>query len=197
MQAPIDKQKHPDHEPVLLLSAGQTRIVGAFILIALGVVFLLGQAKLLNYGSNWWVIFLVIPGLALLWSALTTYQHTHALRGKAGAQVIAGAVLVLLSVIFVVDPTWSFTRGWTLDTYFPFLRAINWGQLWPWFLIVPGLALLYSAVRNRVAASGIGGAALVVVGLIFLLNISWNAVWPLVIVAFGVWLLVGTRPKQA
>ncbi|MCC7446760.1 MAG: hypothetical protein IT324_05050 [Anaerolineae bacterium] len=188
-------QDHDKPDTLSLLSAGQARVGGALMLIALGIVFLLGQANLLNYGSSWWVIFLAIPGLMLLWAAFTTYQHSRAFNARVGAQVIVGAVLVLLSIIFIFDPTWSFTRGLNIDI--PFLRSINWDRVWPWFLIVPGVALLYSAYRSRVLGTGVVGAVLVVIGLVFVLDISWNVVWPLVIVAIGVWLLTGARPKRS
>lgn len=197
MHTPLNKnlQDHDQPETPALLSSGQARVGGALILIALGIVFFLGQAKILNYGSNWWVIFLAIPGLVLLWAAFTTYQHAGVFNRRVGAQVIPGAILILLSIIFIIDPTWSFTRGLNFDI--PFLRGINWDRIWPWALIVVGAALLYQAFRSRVVGTGVVGAALVVVGLVFVLNISWDVVWPLIIIALGVWLLTGAKPKRA
>jgi hypothetical protein len=181
------------HREPLLLASGQIRFGIALILIAMGIVFFLGQANILDYGGSWWVIFIAIPGLILLWAGRTTHQQAGKVNTSAVIQGFLGAVCILLSIIFVFDPTWSFTRGWRLDTYFPFLRDINWGQVWPWFLVVPGVVLLYSGYSSRSISAGVIGGALVVVGLVFILNISWNAVWPLAIVAVGVWLLFGGR----
>jgi hypothetical protein len=169
----------------------------AFILIALGAVFFLGQAKALDYSSSWWVIFIAIPGIALLWAAFTTHQQAGGFTTLTVIQAILGVAAILLSVIFLVDPQWSFTRSWRIDNVFPFLRDIYWDRIWPWFLILPGAWLLYVAFRQRQLGTGIIGAALVVVGAVFVLSISWDVVWPLAIVALGVGLLLYRRPVQS
>lgn len=111
--------------------------VWAIILIAVGAVFLLMEAGVVNRGGNWWVIFLLIPGLALLWGAYTTYARAGALTNRTIMQVIAGGGLVLLTAIFVFDPTWSFTRG------------VNWDLIWPSALIVLGVGMLVAVFWRR------------------------------------------------
>ncbi len=180
-----------------LLSPGQFRTLGALILIALGSVFFLGQARILDYSSSWWVIFIAIPGLVLLAAASITLRRTGTFSGLALTQAVLGGICIVLSIIFIFDPIWSFTHGWTLDRYFPFLRTINWDSVWPWFLVVPGAAILYSAVQRRNVGTGVFGGALIVVGFVFILDISWDVVWPLAIVAAGVGLLLGGMRRQS
>jgi hypothetical protein len=179
------------HDPTPILSAGQLRTTGALILIALGFVLFLGEARLLDYSSSWWVIFIAIPGLVLLGAGALRLRQGGAGSRMATTQLIVGGLCILLSIIFIIDPTWSFTRGWALDRYFPFLSGLNWDRIWPWLLAVPGAAILVSAYQRRSVRAGVAGGALVLVGLVFILNISWDVVWPLAIIAAGVGLLLG------
>jgi hypothetical protein len=107
-----------------------------------------------------------------------------------------GVIALVLTAIFIFDPTWSFTRGWTLFGDWPLFRGVNWDALWRWALVVLGAAFLLVAYRNRSWGIGILGAAVLVVGLVFVLNISWNLVWPLAIVAVGVGMLLYGRARN-
>jgi hypothetical protein len=124
-------------------------LTGALLLIALGLVFLLQEGGLLSHSANWWVIFLLIPGLDVLWNGFVNYRQTHSFGGAAGVQLIGGAALVLLSAIFVFDPTWSFTRGWTLFNNFRLFSDINWDVVWPFALIVLGAWVLLGGLRRK------------------------------------------------
>jgi hypothetical protein len=86
----------------------------------------------------------------------------------------------------VLDPTWSFTRAWTIDEIFPVLRLVDWDDVWQISLIVFGIAAIGLAMFQRVVGAGVMGAVLLVVGLTFQLDVSWDYVWPLFVVALGV-----------
>ncbi|HVO41044.1 MAG TPA: hypothetical protein VMT34_00390 [Aggregatilineales bacterium] len=197
----FDTNIQPDNRPpsrhyiAHLLSQAQLRITVALLLIATGIVFLLGEGKLLDYSSPWWVIYIAIPGLVLVGSAASNYYRLGTMTGVVGTQLVMGLIAILLSLIFVFDPTWSFTRGWG-NWHIPILDSIDWGHLWPWFLVVPGAGLVYTGLRQHALGTAVFGGILVVVGGVFIFNISWNAVWPLAIVALGVAVLFGIKPRR-
>lgn len=191
-----DEFEHSRRHVTHFLSPDQVKITAALLLVATGIVFFLAEGGILSYSSSWWVIYIGIPGLVLLWSAYATYRHVGAMNGMATIQLILGIIAILLSVIFIVDPHWSFTTTWFNWRNIPILGAINWNSIWPWILVLLGAALIYDGVRRHVAGTGVFGAILVVVGAVFILNISWNAVWPLAIVAAGIGLLFSNRRQR-
>jgi|SRR5450432_1939068 hypothetical protein len=128
------KRGQPDGAPIgtdsgLHIHNGQVRMVGAFVLIGLGVIFLLQEFGLnIPFLNNWWALFILVPGLALLWRAYTGYQAAGRSTSEVNGQAFGGAVLVILASIFLFN----------LDI----------GKFWPLFLIVPGIFLLLNP-RNE------------------------------------------------
>jgi cell wall-active antibiotic response 4TMS protein YvqF len=90
-------------------------------LIGLGVVFLI-QNYLGREIHNWWALFILIPVFFTLERGYASLQAGRS--AEAIGQLMGGLVLVALIVIFLFD--------------LPF------GQLWPIFLIIGGLSLLFS-----------------------------------------------------
>ncbi|MBK8020928.1 MAG: hypothetical protein IPK19_05730 [Chloroflexi bacterium] len=193
MSSNTQPQLHPDHPKAFeLVSSGQVRAAVALMLIALGGVFFLGQAGALDFGSNWWVLFIAIPGATLLYAAFATFRHAGQVNRPVVVQLVIGLLALLLALIFVVDPNWTFTHHlFGIQVDIPFLNTIDWDRVWSWFLVVPGAGLLLSSFLRRVVAPGIFGGVLMGVGLVFVFDISWDAVWPLAIAAVGVGLLQG------
>jgi hypothetical protein len=95
--------------------------VPGLVLIGLGVVFLI-QNYLGREIHNWWALFILIPVFFTLERGYASLQAGRS--AEAIGQLIGGVVLVALIVIFLFD--------------LPF------GQLWPIFLIIGGLSLLFS-----------------------------------------------------
>jgi hypothetical protein len=106
---------------------GGSWIIGA-ALVVLGAIFLI--QNLTGYSlQNWWALFILIPAIGSFASAWRIYQAngqrlTTAVRGPA----IGGLILTLVALIF--------------------LLGLNWGTLWPVFIIVGGLALLLNALAG-------------------------------------------------
>jgi len=90
-------------------------------LIGLGVVFLV-QNYLGREIHNWWALFILLPVFFTLERGYTSLQAGR--TAEAIGQLIGGLLLVALIVIFLFD--------------LPF------GQIWPIFLIIGGLSLLFS-----------------------------------------------------
>ena len=159
----------------------------ALLLVALGIVFFLLNTNVLSDNSNWWVIFLAIPGLGLLWTALTSYQEHQRAGAMETSEVVVGVLLLLLTVIFIFDPTWTFLN---FGQVFP---NVNWDKVWPFALIVPGVVGLVLGGVRRSAGLLTFGVLLTVLGGIFFFNINWNYAWPFALIIAGLLLFFGRR----
>jgi hypothetical protein len=94
------------------------------VLIGLGLVFL-AQNYLGQPIRNWWALFILIP---VFFTLERGYASLRAGRNAEAIGELTGAlVLVALIVIFIFE--------------LPF------GQLWPIFLIIGGISLLFSGRR--------------------------------------------------
>lgn len=166
-----------------LLTREELIVMVGLTLISLGLVFLLGQANILDYGSPWWTLFIGVPGLVFLGAGVLTFRHHGHMTPMAWVQVVVGLLATVLALIFLIDPTWSFTRDWTL------FKGDFWNTLWPWALVALGVVAFAAGVIRREFATGLLGVLVGIVGLVFIFNISWNVVWPLAIVAVGIGML--------
>lgn len=97
--------------------------------------------------------------------------------------LIAGGILIALGVVFLFRDR--------ID--------LDWGYIWPFFLIVPGAFVLVRALfgsDHRDKTGGfIGGAILVFLGGVFLFqnfyDLDWSKVWPFFLIIPGAGLLLG------
>lgn len=96
--------------------------VGAIVLIGLGVIFLLQNFGVFQIG-NWWALFILL-GTAGAWgSAWRIYQN----NGRRITPAVTGAFIGGLFPLAVA---------------LIFLFNLNWGAMWPIFLIIAGVAVL-------------------------------------------------------
>ncbi|MCL4262946.1 MAG: hypothetical protein KJ069_07010 [Anaerolineae bacterium] len=95
------------------------------ILIVIGGLYLLHDAGYLPALTNWWALFLLLPGAGVLSAALGAYRQ----NGGHWTSDVLG--LLLFSLLFF---------GMTAV----FLFGLNFGWLLPLFLIAAGLLLLFS-----------------------------------------------------
>ena len=126
--------------------AGQ-RVVPALLLIATGLAFLLAQTGVIDWGSPWWVIYIAIPSLAAVVAGAGASQRAGTVTATATGQLIVGGIGLLLSIIFVFDPTWSFTRG--VGIFFPWLSWISWDLMWPIAIVLLGVGVLLAPRPRR------------------------------------------------
>jgi len=100
------------------------------VLIAIGGLFLLHNAGILPTFTNWWALFLLLPGVGTLSAALGAYQRNG---GHWTAEVtgpfLGGLLFLGLTALFLFD--------------------LNYGWLWPLFLIAAGLLLLFRPTLSR------------------------------------------------
>ncbi|KAA3643383.1 MAG: hypothetical protein DWQ07_23000 [Chloroflexi bacterium] len=102
---------------------GSNSWIWGLALIAVGGLLLLGNFTDFNFidVSNWWAIFILVPGISMLANAFSASR-----RGRSGGgQAIWGGFLVLLALSFFLN--------------------ISFALIWPVFLILAGAGLLFRA----------------------------------------------------
>jgi len=95
--------------------------LGGIVIIAVGVIFLLG-----NFGfhlpPHWWAVLLLIPAVGLLVTAIRFYRVDNSFNGRAMGPAIGGVILLAMA----------------LAIFF----GLNWGLFWPIVLIAVGAAIV-------------------------------------------------------
>lgn len=103
------------------------RLTGAFILIGLGTVFLLRSFGIIDGDFNWWALFIVVPGIGLLFGAFVNFLQ-YGLDSRVKGQTFGAIMTLMVGFIFLFD--------------------LDWGKVWPLFLIVPGVAMLLGLIGD-------------------------------------------------
>lgn len=109
----------------------RTGWLGGLIIIVIGVAFLLRNFGWVEWPlfENWWAIFILIPALASLGNAWRSYQVQGHLTGEVIGSLIGGCTLLLVALVFLLQ--------------------LNWGAIWPVFLILAGLGILLRGMFSR------------------------------------------------
>ena len=96
-------------------------ILGA-ILILIGVIFLAQNLTDWDVGNwNWWALFILIPAFGSLANAWRIYQAEGRVPKMRGP-LVGGFALLLVTIILLFD--------------------LDWGTMWPLFLIIVGVGAL-------------------------------------------------------
>ena len=96
---------------------------GALILI--GVLFM-AQNLGAFYLRNWWALFILIPAIGSFAAAWNSYQANGRLTTAGRGSLVGGGIMVLVAAIL--------------------LFGLDFGLLWPIFLIIGGLVVLLNAL---------------------------------------------------
>jgi hypothetical protein len=99
------------------------------VLILIGIVFIVRNVTGLSF-DNWWALFILIPALGSLATAWQMFERngqrfTAASRGP----LIGGIVLLAVTAVFLFN--------------------IDWGKVWPLFIILVGLGILLSSFDRK------------------------------------------------
>ena len=95
------------------------------VLIVIGVVFLLQNVSGFRF-DNWWAIFILIPALSSFAMVWRIYQSNGRLTSAARGPLIGGLTTLTVALVF--------------------LLGLDWGKIWPVFLIIAGVGALLSAL---------------------------------------------------
>jgi len=99
--------------------------VGGAILILIGAYFLFRNVTGLSI-NNWWAIFVLIPAISAFGRAYSIYKADGRLSASARGSLIGGLVFIFAFIVFLFN--------------------LNFGTLWPVFLILGGVFLLINAL---------------------------------------------------
>ena len=99
------------------------------VLILIGIVFIIRNVTGLLF-NNWWALFILIPALGSLVTSYQMYERndrrfTAASRGP----LVGGVVLLAVTAVFLFN--------------------LDWGVVWPFFVILVGLGVLFSAFERK------------------------------------------------
>ena len=99
--------------------------IGGAILMLVGVIFLI--QNLTNFSlNNWWALFILIPAVSSFNRAYRVYTADGRFSANARGALIGGLVFTFVAFVFLFN--------------------LNFGTLWPVFLILGGIGLLINAV---------------------------------------------------
>lgn len=96
--------------------------LGGAVLIGLGIWFLVQNIAGVSLG-NWWALFILIPALWSFWRAWTLYQKDGNVTHRVANAVYGGLFPFAIAVIFLFN--------------------LNFGKLWPVFLIIVGIGAFF------------------------------------------------------
>ena len=99
------------------------------VLILIGIVFIVQNVAGITL-NNWWALFILIPAIGLL---VTTYQ-TWIKNDRRFTATSRGPLIGALALLGVTAV---------------FLFNLDWGRVWPFFLILAGLAMLLSSLQRK------------------------------------------------
>jgi len=102
-------------------------IIG-LIIILIGLIFLLRNFDILDLGHRWWALFFLIP-VSYLFAEVWRSWRTS---GGKFPQQARGSLIGLVTLLVLM---------------FIFLLGLNWGLVWPVFIIIGGLSLLLTGWR--------------------------------------------------
>ena len=100
---------------------GKNNSVAGLVLIAIGLIFLISNVTNWHL-DNWWALFIMIPALTNFCKAWRSYQRHGRFTRSARGSLTGGLILTLVSSAFLFD--------------------LDWGLIWPLFLIIGGLSAL-------------------------------------------------------
>ena len=113
----IDAAEKDDH--------GHGAWVPGLILIGIGAYFLLTNFTDFEL-HNWWALFILIPAFGSLGKFMSDYRRAGRITGDARGALIGGLIMLFVAAIF--------------------LFGLDWGAVWPVFLIIAGLGALLSGL---------------------------------------------------
>lgn len=94
-------------------------------LMIIGGLFLLDNFGIVQVAKyNWWAGFILVPGINMLWNALIYYRQSGKINKRARQSSFWGVILIALAFIFLFN--------------------LDFGLLFPVFMILLGIYLLSS-----------------------------------------------------
>jgi hypothetical protein len=103
-------------------------LVAGVVIIGVGLIFLVSNVTGYHL-NNWWALFILIPAIASFVNAWNAYREDGRWSKRARGGLFGGLIIGLVAVIFLFN--------------------LDWGNVWPLFLILGGLAVLLGGWFDR------------------------------------------------
>ena len=140
--------------------------VFAFILIVIGMIFLLDSLEIIAGISKMWPIFVFLLGLGFL---MLFYPEKNKKRNALQLGIATG--LILLSILFF---------------YLNFTAWVKLAKLWPIFLIIVGLSIGICYFTLKRVSFLYTGLILIMLGIVFYLVFAISTrLWPVSLILVG------------
>lgn len=125
VKAPAAETNEPPEGEREHRRSGSSTWISGVALIIIGLVFLLQNITSLSLG-NWWALFILIPAIASLGQAWRGYRQQGKIGASARGSLTGGLILLLVAIVF--------------------LFGLDWGKVWPLFLVIIGLGALLTGL---------------------------------------------------
>ncbi len=102
--------------------------LGGLGLVLLGLVFLLNNLGYLVIG-NWWALFILLPAIGEYVNAYMQYRDAGRFTASVRGSVIGGIIFTLIAALLLFE--------------------LDWGKLWPLFIIVAGISGLLATIPKE------------------------------------------------
>lgn len=99
-------------------SKKETRYWTGALLVLLGIYLLLEKSGYIPELENWWALFIILPGLATIGSALKSLTDGGIITRRIIDRIASGVTIMFVGCVMLF--------GW------------RWSQIWPVFLIIIG-----------------------------------------------------------
>jgi hypothetical protein len=104
-------------------AAHHSTLAPGLVLILIGGIFLIVNVTGM-YLQNWWALFILIPALSSFARGWQSYEKHGRLTRSARRSFVGSLFFILIATVF--------------------LLGLNWGTIWPLFLILFGIKVLAS-----------------------------------------------------
>jgi hypothetical protein len=101
-------------------------MLAAFAFMAIGMFLLLRNLEVIHFVNNWWALFMLIPIAYLLSSAFRLRrENAGAFPPEARNSLVTSGIIACTMLIFLLE--------------------LSWREMWPLFLILVGLGMVWKA----------------------------------------------------
>ena len=104
-------------------------IFWAIALMVVGSVLLIRNLLGVEWGQNWWAIFILIPAAGSFSGAIAAARHSGRLSAAARSSLGSGLVVLTVALIFLFN--------------------LDWGTWWPLMLISPGISMILGSFPDE------------------------------------------------
>ena len=163
-------------------SRSTTNLATGIILVAAGILLLVGKLFGISLGSYLWPFYIIIPGVLLFVFALTT-------EGSGEGLAITGSLVTMVGLVLLYQNTTNHWQSWAYAWALVAPTSIGLGQV-----VYGSLKSRENIVKSGLRLAKVGGIIFLIAAVFFELVIGISGFgyfgWPLLLIGSGVLLLL-------